>query len=205
MKIAVLIPFYKTMDTNAVQSLITMFADIHSRGDIYIPVVCQSMYIDKARSFLVKTLVEHVQGVDYVLCIDTDHVYDANAVYGLIKAMEENNLDMLSAGYVGRGRPKHWVHLKAQNPGEQPTAIPVGGPPEVTECDVVGFGFLVMKTAFLKQMWEKHGFKLFSGGIDGDAVKVGDDVKFCELMKAEGKRVCFHAGIKVGHISTVVL
>lgn len=205
MKIAICIPFYKMMDTHAVQSLITMMADIHNRGDVYVPVVCQSMYITQARAFLVQTVLQHVPDADFVLCIDTDHVYDAKALYDLIGAMKEHSLDILSAAYVVRGGRGEWVHMKVNGDGKTPKRVPVGSVQGITEVDVMGFGFVVFRMALLRRLWDKHGLSLFAGGFQDGVVHVGDDVRFSELAKAAGEKIAFHAGVKVGHISTVVL
>ena len=204
LKIAVLIPFYKFMDAKSVESLIVMIADIHNRGDVYVPIFCHSLLIEKARTLLIKTAVEQAPDADYVLCIDTDHVYSAKALYGLIEALEERNLDMLSAAYVARSMPGFYAHcaLDAQGIARKiPSSVREG----IVECDAVGFGFLLMRPSFLRKMWEKHAAGLFSAELKDGKMQASDDVRFCELARQEGHGVMFHAGIKVGHISQVVL
>lgn len=199
LKIAVLIPFYRFMDGKAVESLIAMMADIHSRGDIYVPVICQNIFIESARAFLLKGTVEHVPDADYVLCLDTDHVYSATALYGLIDAMEANDLEWLSAAYACRGVPNVYAHLEGSK------KIKMGTVSGIVRCDVVGFGFLVMRMRFMKHMWAKYGNTLFARSVVDGKIHVGDDVRFSELAAAEGHKPAFHAGIKVGHLSQVVL
>ena len=204
LKIAVLIPFYKFMDSKAVESLVAMMADIHSRGDVYMPVFCHSIMVEKARTLLTRAAVEQLPDADYVLWLDSDHVYSAKAFYGLVDAMDERKLDLLSAAYVARSMPGSYAHCAFDQTGvarKIPSTVRDG----IVECDVVGFGFLVMRPSFLKAMWEKYGEGLFvAGAVDGK-MQASDDVRFCELARRDGHTVAFHAGIKVGHISQVVL
>jgi hypothetical protein len=200
MKIAVCIPFYKFMDALAVQSFIAMMADIHNRGDAYIPVTCHSLYIEKARTMLFKTVLEKVPEADYVLCVDTDHVYSATALYALLDKMNAQNLDMLSAAYVARGMPTLYAHCRLNEAGEM-KKIPVGSVSGLVECDAVGFGFLVLRAAYVRRMFEKHGAALFETGANTG----GEDLRFCEIAQREGGKVIFDADTKVGHISTIVL
>ena len=205
MKIAVCIPFYKFMEAHAVQSLITMMADIHNHGDVYIPVICHSIFIEKARAVLTETALTKIGDVDYILCIDTDHIYSATALYELIAAMEKEGLGMLSAAYNARNMPKHYAHIQMGKDGKTASKIEVGKAKGVTECYAVGFGFLVFKPDFLRKMWNLHGPNLFVGGVQDGVMYTGDDIRFCELARQAGHNAHFHAGVKVGHISQVVL
>lgn len=203
--IAICIPFYKSMDTHAVASLISMLAGIHARGDRYTMVHCQSMYINEARSFLTKTVVEQIPDADYILFIDTDHIYSADALYSLIATMEKENLELLSAAYVRRGRHKQLVHMRATAPGEEPTPIPAGSVAGLTDADVIGLGFCVLRPKALRDLWDRYGLGLFTSGYESGKVHVGDDVRFSERAHESGKRVVFDAGVKVGHIAQMVL
>lgn len=200
MKIAVLIPFYKFMDAPAIQSLVAMLADIHNHGDSYAPVMCHSLYIEKARTMLFGTVLQEVPDADFVLCIDTDHVYSSKALYSLISTMKEKGLDMLSAAYVARGLPSLYAHCRLNEAGEMKKIL-VGAVSGVVECDAVGFGFVVFRMDYVRRMFEKHGASLFETGANTG----GEDLRFCEIAKREGTPILFDAGTKVGHIATIVL
>lgn len=200
MKIAILIPFYKYMDALAVQSLVTMLADIHDHGDVYVQVFCHSLYIEKARSLLFKTVTENVPDADYVLCIDTDHVYSAKVLYALIERMEKEELALLSAAYRARGMVEFYAHCKKDESGAM-KKIPYTPLSGVIDCDSVGFGFLVLRGAYVRRVQEKHGSKLFDGGLSIG----GEDLQFCKIAKEDGTRIAFDADQKVGHISTYAI
>lgn len=203
MKIAVCIPFYKFMEAKAVESLVVMMADIHSRGDIYVPIVCHSLYIERARTALTKAVVKQAPDADFVLWIDTDHVYSSKALYSLIETMKREKLDMLSAAYTARNMPEFYAHCRYD--GGTPMKIKKNGHKGLMECDVVGLGFSVFRPAFLRRMLEKHGEALFGNRSEDGVLKTGDDRTFCDLARKAGQRVYFDADVQVGHISSVVL
>jgi hypothetical protein len=199
MKIGIGIPFYKFMEGKAVESLITMMADIHNRGDVYLPIFAHSIAIDRARNMMVKVMVEQLPDVDYFLFIDTDQVYSAQALYTLIEKMEEHGFNQLSAAYIARGMPGHYAHCALRADG---LAGKIPAPQQgIVECHSVGFGFNVMRRDFLIEMHERHK-PLFK---DHDVELMGEDVYFCALQRGEGVPVRFDADTKVGHISSIVL
>jgi hypothetical protein len=198
MKIAVWFPYYKFLDANVVESLIGMMSDIHGRGDVYYPVVAHSIGIDAARNMCAAVTLKDLSDMDYVLSLDTDHIYSAKALYALIEKMEANGWEQLSAAYRSRNSPAIYAHFQVVDGKHVKIDYPQTG---IIECHSVGFGFNVLRLSFLKRMAEKHQI-LFK---NHDVLHLGEDVYFCELQRKEGVPVRFDADTKVGHITSVVL
>ncbi len=69
------------------------------------------------------------------------------------------------------------------------------------DCDVLGFGFLLMRQSFVKKMVDTYGDDLFLFDIKDNST---EDVYFCRQAKKLGTRVCFDADTIVGHLMMVV-
>lgn len=197
MKIVAVMPCYKVMDIPAVISLTAMMSDIYSRGDHFTIAFAHGYLTDQARQNLFKYAVQ--QEADYVLSLDSDHVYKAEHLYKLIKDLEDNNLDMLSAKYYVRDtvftRPRPLAMCNRQE-DKYIKIIPAEDEKGIQECDVVGFGFLVFKMGMVKGLMMKHSplFKMSN---------YGEDAYFCEIAKREGYKVAYDADVIVGHLSLV--
>ncbi len=205
MKVAILIPVYRTMDAACVQSLLTFTVNLHGAGHEIKYFFANGFNAARARVGLAREAAQDKEfQADFFLWLDSDHIYDAGAFMKLVNAIEENNIPMLSAAYKLRGSEetvhgitpagesfKHF-HYKDLN------ELPEG---ELVEADVVGFGFLVMKAQFLRDMWEKYGDTLFKMdiGINGT-----EDVAFCQCMIKDGYKVLFHPQVRIGHMELCV-
>ena len=200
MKILALIPAYKIMDVAAVQSLLGFQSGVYNKGDKLEIVFVYGFNAAKARTKLLSYAASK-KDVDYVINIDSDHIVKASDMYKLIKKLERNNLDMLSAGYLVRSTAgRTYAHGKFRKNGtfRKLNETKKRG---LIDCDVLGFGFLLMKHSFVKRMVKKYGEDLFlmDSGNNGT-----EDVYFCRQCKKEGVRICFDADTMVGHITSVV-
>lgn len=204
MKIQLMLPIYKTMEAPCVQSLINMQADFHIAGHIMQPCFANGFNAARARVGLARHAGEDTKfNADYILWIDSDHLYQKADFDTLVQAIEKNDLQMLAASYKMRGSEEtcHGItedgkfrhfHYEELNKLDKAALV---------ECGVVGFGFLVMKASFLKEMWAKYKDDLFKL----DATKNGtEDVTFCNLAREEGYKVMFHPWVRVGHMETAV-
>lgn len=205
MNLSVLIPIYKTMDAACVQSLLSMTCHIQEAGHKIRFFFANGFNAARARVGLAREGAEDkVFQADYFLWVDSDHIYDPSALMKLINKMEDENLPMLSAAYKLRGSEEtvHGVtpiggtfkHFHYKEFSELPES-------HLIEADVVGFGFLVMKGDFLRDMWRKHGEDLFKMdiGINGT-----EDVAFCQCAKKDGHKVMFDPKIRIGHMELCV-
>lgn len=199
MKILALIPSYKIMDIPAVQALVSLQADVYKRGDNINTVFINGFNAAKARTILLQYAAKCTD-VDYIINIDTDNVYKPEDLYALIKKLEENNLDMLSAAYLVKDDSGYYAHGRFHEDGsfEKVHARETGG---IIDCDVLGFGFLLMKHSFVKKMVETYPDDLFLFDIKDNST---EDVYFCRQAKKLGTKVCFDSNTLVGHLMTVI-
>ncbi|RLC88233.1 MAG: hypothetical protein DRJ03_03550 [Chloroflexi bacterium] len=201
MKILALMPCYKIMEVPAVQSLCALQADVYSRNDNMHIVFANGFNAPMARTSLYLYAVEKAGEVDWVLNLDSDHIYSAKALYSLIEIATEKNLPLLSATYFVRGMPKKTAHGRYVEDGkfEKFKEEELNG--ELMEADVLGFGFLLMRQSFIKQMVEKYDRDIFHM----DAHHNGDEaVYFCKKAQDLGHKMLFDPNNKVGHLTTVV-
>jgi len=201
MKILILLPMYKIMDAESVQSLVQFQNDIYEKGDKLLFVYANGFNAAKARNELAQYATANMakDNYDVILWLDSDHIYQAKDFYSLYETMKKNNLKMLSASYQVRGGSLT-AHGKMFDVGyrqftrEDLQGIPKG---EVVECDVVGFGFLLMDKFFLQDVFKRHGFNLF---VLDNQQNITEDVQFCTLIKKDGVRICFDPNVRVGHM-----
>ncbi len=193
------------MDAPCVQSLLSMTCHLHGAGHQIKFFFANGFNAARARLGLAREACEDTKfEADYFLWVDSDHFYDPSSLMKLINKMESENIPMLSATYKLRGTEeavhgitptgegfKHF-HYKDLN------TLPEGS---LVEADVVGFGFLVMKAQFLKDMWAKHGEELFKMDIGMNGT---EDVAFCLCAKKDGHKVYFFPEIRVGHMELAV-
>lgn len=197
MKINALMPCYKIMEIPAVQSLTGLQADIYSKGDKLNIIYANGFNAVQARTMLTDFAVKNES--DWVLWLDSDHVYKASAFYALVDKCEQDGLDMLSATYYVRGGGKQTAHTRFDLEKGHFKQEELTG--DVMEVDVIGFGFVVMRWLFLKEMHDKFGKDLF---LMDHTNNTTEDVYFCRKVKELGKKVLFHSGVIVGHLTTVI-
>ena len=187
------------MDIPAVQSLVSLQADIYKRGDNINTVFINGFNAAKARTKLME-YASKCTDVDYVVNIDCDQLYSSDDLYTIIDKIEKNNLDMLSAGYLVKDTTRFFAHGKFNDDGSF-SKIHSNGASGIIDCDVLGFGFLVMKHSFVKKMVDTYKDDLFLFDINDNST---EDVYFCRQAKKVGTRICFDADTIVGHLMTVV-
>ena len=100
MRVLALMPAYKIMDVLAVRSLVAFQADLYSEGHTLHIVFTNGYTASAGRQFMFEYAAKEV--ADYVLSLDSDHVYSASVFHRLIKKMEDNDLSLLSAKYYAR-------------------------------------------------------------------------------------------------------
>ncbi len=202
MKIIACMPSYKIMDVIAVRSLIAFQADIYSRGDNVLMTFTNGYTASHGRNVMFRYAAQ--QEADYVISLDSDHIYSATVMYDLIKKMEENNLQLLSAKYYARSDFRPNVRTVAMGNYDEEGTFHLHVPPEgesgLIDVDVVGLGFCVMKHSFVKNMTDKYS-NLFHIDKKGN---FADDVVFCSFVKEEGHRICYDADNIIGHISIMI-
>jgi hypothetical protein len=199
MKLVIAMPTYKVMDTKCVHSLIGFYSDLINDGHQVVFIFANNFYITYARNSLLNS-AGSVKDADYILCLDSDHIYESKKFYKLLKDLEDNKLDLLSAKYYLRGsldnRGKIAALKKIDGELQQLSGDDyISG---IHECDAVGFGFLLLRASFVRTLIDKK-IKLFQ------VTDVGEDVYFCDVIKQLGYKVCFDADVVIGHLSTIIV
>ena len=200
MNILALMPTSKFMEIPCVQSLTALQAAIYMKKDNITLAFANGFNAAKARVYLSHYAVQQ-KGFDYILWLDSDHIYSSIAMYSMIEKIEANGLDMLSAKYYVRDAnlQKQTAHGNFSPEGFKKFTEPIEG--DIIDCDVLGFGFLLMKPAFLDRMVKTYDKDLFKFDIDDNST---EDVYFCRQAKKLGARICFDNNNKVGHVTSVV-
>lgn len=199
MKIAILMPMHKQMDAPCIQSLLNFQCDLFKAGHEVLFFIAYGFNAARARQGLTRECAEHKTfNPEYVLWLDSDHLYLKKDFDTLLKTIEEKDLKMLSGSYKMRGSEEtaHGIHkdgvfghIHYKELNEMPYNT-------IYECDVVGFGFLLMKYSFLQDMWNKYKDDLFKLDIGDNGT---EDVTFCKLAQKEGVKVAFHPKVRIGH------
>lgn len=200
MKIMVLMPLYKIMDAACVISLVTFQSNLNYQGHLVKFVFSPGFNAAKARKALSKFVAEDKDfKPDIVLWLDSDHIYDDKSLFSLIGLMNKYEIPMLSASYKMRGSVElapgitdetGFHHFKYEDLKD-----------DLVDCDVFGFGFLVMMPDVLVKLWEKYGDELFILDTKSNGT---EDVTFCNCAKKEGYRVCFTPTVKIGHVESAM-
>lgn len=199
MKIQILIPTYKFIPTEVVQSLMAICASLSVRNDRWNVAFANGFNAAYARTELMN-YVNKQPDLDYVLWIDSDHIFTIENVDNLIKTLNEHNLECLSAGYFVRDGSKTFAHGRF-NADRSFKKLEKAGCRGLTECDIFGFGFLLMKPQLIKEMVDKFPNDLFKF----DCINyTTEDVYFCKQMQSLGKKLYFDADNIVGHLMTAV-
>lgn len=200
MNILVLMPTSKFMEIPAVQSLTALQAAVYMKKDSITIAYANGFNAAKARVYLAH-YANQQKGFDYILWLDSDHIYSSVAMYSMIEKMVANNLDMLSAKYYVRDANlnRQTAHGNFTPEGFKKFQEPIEG--DIVDCDVLGFGFMLMKPEFINKMVDKYGKDLFKFDNDENST---EDVYFCRQAKKLGTRICFDNRNTIGHLTTVL-
>lgn len=161
-------------------------------------------------------LVQRMKG-DWILFIDADMVFDVTAIGRLIKAREEQDLDVLGGLCFQRVSP----HQPTMYMREQPTS---GGylflekwDDDIVEVDGTGLAFVIIHRRVFERMiralderpeftWPSYDERIkmpppdffrWAGGF-------GEDLRFCQDAKATGSRIFVDTRIPIGHVGESV-
>ena len=194
MNIVACMPMYKSMDVQAVQSLIQMQSDIYKNGDSLEILTTTGVNLYYKRNLLLKSALK--KEPDWILSIDSDHVYSSHIMYELIK----NDKDIVAAKYYvngGVGMENRPLAMGRWNDGKFEQVVPKENDSGLIEVDVVGFGFTLIKPSALKKMYDDgDSFMTPTGSINKT-----DDVLFCDQARKCGTKIYYNADFTIGHLS----
>jgi hypothetical protein len=203
MKILILMSLYKQMEAPSAISLCAMQADIYNHKDVSNMILLHGYNAATARELLWKEADEKGDA-DYVLNLDSDHVYKASAMYNLIKHLEENKLQILSAKYSMKQLEPRELSMLRGDTFETTKRVPYD-PNEkgLQRVDVMGLGFCVIKPALIRMMRKKYK-ELFRDSDAETNVGIVDDVAFAKKCKQQDIPLYYDADVVVGHVGTIV-
>lgn len=203
MNFLILMSLYKYMEAQCVMSLCALQADLCNKGDKVSLLMLHGLACAAAREELWKS-ADRQGDADYIINLDSDHIYKASTVYSLVKRMEENKLQILSAKYFVRD-PKIRALAMLRGDTFETTRRIVPEPNEtgLQKVDVMGFGFCIIKPALIHMLIEKYKI-LFTDEETYLTPSIVDDVCFAKKCKAEGIPLYYDADVTVGHLGTII-
>lgn len=146
---------------------------------------------------------------EYLWFLDTDMVFDEDALYKLIQVAQTNNIDILSALYFGRMvsgvKTTQPVWLMEANTGVYENVGKFGH--GLQEVDAIGMGCCLIHRPVLEKMaevynedeWQWFGHDRVQR-TDGTWTHLGEDLTFCRRAKALGFKIYGTGAVIVGHL-----
>lgn len=125
-------------------------------------------------------IAQQAKGFTHLLFVDTDMFFEPDALERLLA----HDKDIIGAEYNYRQLP-----LKTTRQGGEKVG-------NLLKCDVMGTGFLLIKTS----VFEKLPQPWFFYKHDGDEIIEGDDVWFCNRAKEAGFDIWCDPEVKIFHI-----
>ncbi|MDE2102018.1 MAG: hypothetical protein KGL39_32530 [Patescibacteria group bacterium] len=194
-------PVYKFIEANSFESYIHMIDALRQKYNVRQALI-HTIDVCGGRNALADFVVKGGHDdEDYVLWLDSDHIYSADSALRLVDQMESNGLEMVSAMYKQRpGRNLAHVRINGRVVERIPYDPETHG---LQDVDVVGFGFLLMKVGLLKRIVDRYT-PAFQWVRAEDGIH-GEDAYFCSLLKKEGVRICYDADVHVKHLQGTMI
>lgn len=196
MKILVAVPSMDTVPTQFCSSLALLRKPQESEVAIAFQV---GSLVYSSRNELSKKAIQ--MGVDWILWLDSDMVFNSDTLIKMMDICEEKSLDILSGLYFRRVSPFSPVLYKSLNITDEGcdwaefTEIPT----ELFKADGIGFGCVLMKSDVLMDVAGKFG-NLFAP-IKG----VGEDLSFCWRARECGYEIYCDPSIELGHVGHTII
>lgn len=178
---------------------------------------CQSLALlqkvgDCAAAFTVGSLVytsrnnlarQAIQmGADYMLWLDSDMVFEPDLLAGMMKTMQENDLDILTGLYCRRVppyTPTVFKELEIKNDRICTWTEFEDIPDGLFKVGGCGFGCVLLGTDVIMSVQAKYGqpFDPVAG--------VGEDLSFCWRARQCGYEITCDPAIPLGHVGQTVI
>lgn len=167
-------------------------------GECKISFICSSLIYD-ARNKLAAQAIE--SEADYILWLDSDMTFKPDTLIRLLKDIEDNNLDIVSALYFRRSHPYSPVAFSKFDFVDNEAVFEnyTGELSGLHKVEGVGFGCLLMDTQVVFDVFGKYG-DCFS-----PIAKVGEDLSFLWKARQLGYETYLDCDIKCGHVGHVVV
>jgi hypothetical protein len=204
MKIAICTPYHGDVTAQYAESLVGMvlftsqcqfeFNGEAAAADLQMFMRTSSL-VPQARAWLVDDAIGW--GADYLLWIDADHSFPADALFRLLSL----NKAVVGANYPRRVRPTYPTALDAAGNLVWTTEEKAAAG-EVEEVGFLGLGFCLVSTPVIQTLKAK-GKPLFTLAMTPDHKFVGEDHYFCELVQRAGFAIHVDHALswKIGHVA----
>jgi len=141
------------------------------------------------------------RGTDLLAMIDDDIVAPPDALVKLIAALQEDpDAALAGALYYSRDSARPMAVARWSSGDTTTAAIPAYASGKVVLVDGVGFGCVVVRVAALRALSLPYFAAHFYVDPSSRSVRQCDeDYLLCERLRAAGRRVLLHAGVRCGH------
>ncbi len=154
--------------------------------------------------------IQRMRG-DWLVFIDDDMVWAADAVKNLVQAAQENDLDILGGLCFRRSAPfQPTLYMREQATSGAYNFLEDWSS-DIVEVDATGMAFIyIHKRAFEKiagspmpplEVRDRQGppnFFRWEG-------QLGEDLRFCQDAKAAGLRIFVDTRIEIGHVAEIIV
>ena len=151
--------------------------------------------VDDARNQLALDAIE--EGFDYILWVDSDMVFESDALKRLLDAQKD-----IITGICFKRVPPYTPAIYNEK------GVYLDYPKDwIFPVDACGFAFVLTKVSALKEVYDEYGTMF------GRAYPYGEDISFCKRWKSlEQKKgilnryeIWCDSGVKIGHIGTTIV
>ena len=206
-RIIVLLPSYKSVPTMGMLTLVSWAFNVQAHYECELAVV-SNLYIEDSRYTLARMAVEahHRKSADAIVWLDDDHVWREQDFIKHVNTAIKSKYDALSAMYYSRSRPDRVVAQMCDSEANLEFKENAG----IKDCEVLGFGMLVMKSSFLTRMFNHYSTELFRTEFvpqpnkNGKFLHYTEDKMFFRRAKELGKfKIGVNTDVVIGHCGVV--
>lgn len=197
MKVFIAVPSMDTLPALFCQSL----ALLKRAGDTQVGFEVGSL-VYNARNNLARQAIK--AEADYVLWLDSDMVFSPDLLLRMMKVVEDNDLDFLTA-LCFRRKPPYTpclfdkLEVRQDGKGANYTAL-MSVPDGLFEVGGCGFAGVLMSTEILLSVAAK-----FEGRMFDPMPGFGEDVAFCWRARQCGYKLYCDSSIEMGHVGSCVV
>jgi len=150
--------------------------------------------IDALRNDIVEKALKI--GVTKLIMCDVDQVYDTQTITKLLA----HKLPVVGAMINRRYPPFDPIMMRITDEGYKP--ITNYNPGDLVECDATGTGCIM----YSMEVFRKTPYPWFRFQKNPDnGMTIGEDIGFCQDLKAAGYKIYVDTSINIGHLSTMVV
>ncbi len=192
-KIALLLPVYGAIPSICFVNLVNFILDSLRSFPMTVSFV-DSTYLPRARNMLVENFLK--SGADYALFVDSDMLLPKNAVETLLGHGKE----VVSAHYFRRNPP--YESVAQRKAGEKYETIPEPSLGDEFEADATGMGCMLVKREVIEKLAQQK--PIFTVEDKENSSVKGEDVIFCDKIKAAGYKIWVSKKVRAGHFGGIV-